>query len=298
MNANCTPKSFDGYAAGRKYGNLKCRTCNVVKTPEHFEPRVGMTGRPHYSRTCLICLAARVGKPHGGGVKERVIADYLSGMEIKKAAYKNFVPNPTAYAWLKEAGVIRNTRTRRRPDEIRHVVNGVECAACMDCEKILPLLEFPVFRGKPLVTRCRPCRIARTKKYHDAYYAIPSRKEQKLQASRIRQRKMIRSRETLCRVMIGKFRCSSRRKGIPFDLNAEDILAVFPANEICPALGVPFEYGSHLKAPSLDRVVPSLGYVKGNVAVISCRANTIKQDATAAEIRAVADWLDKVTSKP
>lgn len=43
---------------------------------------------------------------------------------------------------------------------------------------------------------------------------------------------------------------------------------------------------------SLDRIVPSLGYVPGNVAVISHRANRIKSDATADELRAVADWLD------
>ena len=48
-------------------------------------------------------------------------------------------------------------------------------------------------------------------------------------------------------------------------------------------------------SPTLDRIVPSLGYVPGNVVVISHKANSIKSNATAAEIRAVADWLDDIT---
>jgi hypothetical protein len=37
--------------------------------------------------------------------------------------------------------------------------------------------------------------------------------------------------------------------------------------------------------------VPAKGYVKGNVAVISTRANRIKSNATYKEIQMVADWV-------
>jgi hypothetical protein len=37
-------------------------------------------------------------------------------------------------------------------------------------------------------------------------------------------------------------------------------------------------------SPSLDKIIPSLGYVRGNVQVISQRANSIKRDATLAEL--------------
>ncbi len=79
--------------------------------------------------------------------------------------------------------------------------------------------------------------------------------------------------------------------GIPFNLSIEDI--VIP--DRCPALGIPLRPGSgvsHDGSPQLDRLVPDLGYVKGNVVVISRLANTIKQRATANQIRAVADWYE------
>jgi hypothetical protein len=55
-------------------------------------------------------------------------------------------------------------------------------------------------------------------------------------------------------------------------------------------LGVPLVAGSRKSkeyAPSLDRVVPSLGYVRGNVRVISYRANTLRRDASIEELEAV-----------
>jgi len=80
--------------------------------------------------------------------------------------------------------------------------------------------------------------------------------------------------------------------GVPFDLLLEDI--VIP--ESCPILGIPLVRAVGLmtdNSPSVDRIIPDLGYVKGNIAIISNRANRIKTNATASEIRAVADWLDR-----
>ncbi len=44
---------------------------------------------------------------------------------------------------------------------------------------------------------------------------------------------------------------------------------------------------------TLDRVVPSLGYVKGNVRVISFRANRLKNNATIDEIRAILAYMER-----
>lgn len=64
--------------------------------------------------------------------------------------------------------------------------------------------------------------------------------------------------------------------------------------EYCPVLDIPLMRGrgsSTPNSPTLDRIWPALGYIPGNVAVISHRANTIKGDATSAELTRVLSWL-------
>jgi hypothetical protein len=78
--------------------------------------------------------------------------------------------------------------------------------------------------------------------------------------------------------------------GLPFDIDVADV--IIP--DRCPMLGIPLSKGvgrCQASSPSLDRIDPSLGYVRGNVVVISHRANTIKNDATIEELSAVLRWL-------
>ncbi len=76
---------------------------------------------------------------------------------------------------------------------------------------------------------------------------------------------------------------------MPFGITEADVRAVFPADGKCPVLGIPL--GSGAAAPSLDRLIPTWGYQKGNIAVISNRANKLKNDGTAREHAAVAEWM-------
>lgn len=86
------------------------------------------------------------------------------------------------------------------------------------------------------------------------------------------------------------WRVKSRAKsqGIPFNIDETDI--VIP--EVCPVLGLKLVLsnqgqGYHPDSPSLDKINPSKGYVKGNVRVISARANLLKNDATVEELERV-----------
>lgn len=94
--------------------------------------------------------------------------------------------------------------------------------------------------------------------------------------------------------MVSRAKTRARKIGVPFDLTVEDI--VIP--ERCPALGVPLVRGTgkpHQFSPSLDRIDNSRGYVRGNVVVVSRLANNIKADAaSAAQVRAVADWMERL----
>jgi hypothetical protein len=84
------------------------------------------------------------------------------------------------------------------------------------------------------------------------------------------------------------------RRGIKFEITFDDL--TWP--EFCPVLGVRIDYSPDGKegapranGPSLDRSHPKRGYVKGNVRVISYRANHIKTDATAKELALVAAYV-------
>jgi len=49
--------------------------------------------------------------------------------------------------------------------------------------------------------------------------------------------------------------------------------------------------GWNLSSPSLDRIIPGSGYVKGNVEIISMKANLIKSSAASRDLYRVADRL-------
>lgn len=82
----------------------------------------------------------------------------------------------------------------------------------------------------------------------------------------------------------------AREKGLPFNLDLADI--VIPA--LCPLLEIPlFQSGGVLQdnSPQLDRRDNAKGYVKGNVRVISCKANRSKSDLTLEEMKLmVTNW--------
>lgn len=70
-------------------------------------------------------------------------------------------------------------------------------------------------------------------------------------------------------------------KGLAFDIDLSDI--VIP--EVCPVLGIPMD------SPSLDRHNNDLGYVKGNVKVISKRANHLKNNGKLHEFEKLVQYL-------
>lgn len=94
--------------------------------------------------------------------------------------------------------------------------------------------------------------------------------------------------------IISNIRARAKLEGTPFDITFEDVMVP----DICPALKCPIVMGHFRYGPSVDRIIPSLGYVRGNVAVISRRANMIKQDCTdPQELRLIADFVERGLTK-
>jgi hypothetical protein len=82
----------------------------------------------------------------------------------------------------------------------------------------------------------------------------------------------------------------AKKRGVAFEIDWKDI--IIP--EVCPVLGIKLErtgMNNRDSSPSLDCIIPNLGYVVGNIAVISYRANRIKNDASLEDIKRVLQWL-------
>lgn len=70
----------------------------------------------------------------------------------------------------------------------------------------------------------------------------------------------------------------AKRLGVPCDLRADDILFTLELG-VCEVTGLPFQkvdLERHPFAPSLDRIVPALGYVRGNVQVVLWALNAMR----------------------
>ena len=65
--------------------------------------------------------------------------------------------------------------------------------------------------------------------------------------------------------------------------------------EYCPVLGMRLDYDNSQRDESaeIDRVDNRYGYIPGNVAVISRRANRIKNNGSLEEHMKLVEWLKK-----
>lgn len=88
----------------------------------------------------------------------------------------------------------------------------------------------------------------------------------------------------------------AKRDGIPFDITSKDIKK--PAR--CPALGISLNYngtgrgyGAKDDAASLDRIRSEKGYVRGNVQVVSWKANRSKSRLSPEELVRMAKFYSK-----
>lgn len=98
---------------------------------------------------------------------------------------------------------------------------------------------------------------------------------------------------TLAQEMYNAAKHRSKKDNHPFNIMVGDIVELIGIG-ICPVLGTPYNLTFRKVADtsaSLDKFIPSLGYAKGNCAVISNLANSIKRNATMEQVYCVANWM-------
>lgn len=93
--------------------------------------------------------------------------------------------------------------------------------------------------------------------------------------------------------ILARAKSRAKKNNLPFNIELDDI--VIP--ERCPLLGIKIESTEVRNSPnnpSLDKIIPEKGYIKGNVWVISNRANTLKNDASLQELQLLVENLKKL----
>jgi hypothetical protein len=157
------------------------------------------------------------------------------------------------------------------------------CPRCKEKEKTL--------RGP----YCAPCRRAWERKNREcpevraqqkAYRLQPHVAERYLELGRDWKRNHPLSR------LLHDARRRAKDRGLLFDLTLADFTN---PPEFCPILGLRLHYsggkGQSSESASLDRKDPSKGYIRGNVWIISWRANDLKANGTLAEFQAIVrNW--------
>lgn len=94
--------------------------------------------------------------------------------------------------------------------------------------------------------------------------------------------------------MLSRAKANAKALGYDFNLTIEDIIVP----ECCPITGFRLTYdGRRMTSPSLDRIDSSKGYIKGNVVVVSHRANAWKSDATIAQLRKMVEFYEDLIAK-
>lgn len=141
---------------------------------------------------------------------------------------------------------------------------------CNKCFRRLALSSFAVDRSKKdgRTHSCKACK----RKYALKQYRKTSHEERLLWRSRTR----------------------AKTKNVPHSITIKDI----KISPVCPVLKIRirkgFSGGVTSNSPSLDRIVPKLGYVPGNVAVISQRANTLKNNLTVDQAKNLLEYMEGV----
>lgn len=187
------------------------------------------------------------------------------------------------------------------------MVTKEETKECFACKEVKPRECFLTPTRKLERYTCHDCQKQDRRKGNTSNQAVlrernpePSReackKWRELNGSKANIQRRAKRNQFPARFMLYSAKKRAKDFGLPFDLVEADLL---PLPERCPVLGIKLFYeqvgrGRNDDSAALDRIIPHLGYVKGNVAIISDRANTIKNSGRLDEFRKLVSWLEKV----
>lgn len=223
---------------------------------------------------------------------EDIITRYTNGETISTIGESYSVSRPTIQKVVK--GNYPEYKGKRRATK----ASEGQTKICSKCGEELPLEAFN--RGNSLYGRrsfCRECeksiqntpeRIARRRELELLRRQNPNyvKHRNKKDRERVHSNELSYKKE-----MLRSAKQRAIKKNLEFNIDISDIN--FPNK--CPLLNIPMSINSKNKdfSYSLDRIDSSKGYIKGNVWVISHKANRIKSDSTVEELEMLVENLKK-----
>jgi hypothetical protein len=174
---------------------------------------------------------------------------------------------------------------------------------CPKCGRRKAKTSFAIDRTQRFGRRrwCKKCSCTaqaayyqRTRPTRDAYARAWYAKNKHAVCKRGNEKRLRRRTYDPIGFLLQRLKVSAKSRGVAFNLRREDI----HIPRVCPALGIRLVWprklhtGRPANMPSADRVDPKRGYVKGNVRIISSRANSLKNNASLAELRGLVRYVE------
>lgn len=99
--------------------------------------------------------------------------------------------------------------------------------------------------------------------------------------------------------MLNSAKYRARQRCLNFNLTMDFLMSI--ASDNCPVDGLPMDWSVDEnkrlqpmpRTPSIDKIVPSLGYVQGNVQIICWQYNSWKRDMSIHDMRILLSYLRK-----
>lgn len=168
---------------------------------------------------------------------------------------------------------------------------------CTKCGTPYPPTKDFFYAGKSrkdgLSSQCKGCLAER------------GRNQRELISENRRKRKVTDPHKMRGQQLAQAMRQRASKAGVPFDatyITPKYIEGCLRATPNCPCCRTPLlqEYAFTRtvakNSPSFDRIIPALGYVRGNVALLCHRCNTLKSDMTINDLERLLDWLRRAQS--
>lgn len=96
-------------------------------------------------------------------------------------------------------------------------------------------------------------------------------------------------RENVESELLNHARNRAKQKKLDFNLERCDI--IIP--ELCPVFGIQIGFHAKQSVPTLDRIDNNKGYIKGNIQVISSKANRLKNNGTIEDFKKIITYMER-----